>query len=536
MIELCSLSRRRFLTLAGTGITAAILASCAPAQPTPTTAPAQPEATEPPKESAPAATAEPTTAPVAADATVEVNYYFLAWGPMNDVGLVQDEMSKITQDKIGATVKLVPMDWSAFNEKLKLALAAGENIDLMYTCNWANDFYANVRNGVLIPLDELLPQYAPGYWTSIKPGIWDAARVKGQLYGAINQQIWATINGFDIRKDVVETLSYDVNSLTDLDSYDPFFQAVKDNMDGMYPTGWFNANESPTWWTGMWRLDSIGPMTCMYWDDDDTDLFLPWELPEHERAVAIARRWYTSEFLPSEPTSGEDFVAGMKAGLYACVPINWAKPGRESEDKAKYGFDFLNIGITAYSSPFVTTGTVVPTMNGITRTCKNPDKATMLLELWNTDVEAYNLICKGIEDKHWVWKNRERRVIGFPDGVTPETSPYNPNTDWMFGNQFNAYYVDEAQADADVWEVTKKLNESAGVSKAMGFSFVQDPVANEVAQVDAAEKEIGEPLRQGRLDPAEAMPQYIEKMKAAGAEIVFAEVKKQFEEWKATKA
>jgi putative aldouronate transport system substrate-binding protein len=534
MSTLTLLSRRRFLMLAGSGLAAAALASCAPKQPAtttaPTAAPVESEATQAPD-------AEPTKAEAGqpSDAVVEVNYYFLAWGPMNDVELVQDAMSEITQDKIGCTVKLVPMDSSAFNERLKLDLAAGENIDLMYTCNWANDFYANVRNGVLVALDDLLPEYAPGLWASIKPEVWDAARVNGKLYGAINQQIWATINGFDIRKDVVEALSFDVSTLDGLDTYDPFFQAVKDNMDGMYPTGWFNPNESPTWWTGMWGLDGVGPMTYMRWDDEETKLAFPWEYPEFEQAIEIARRWYTSEFLPLEPTSGEDFVAQMKAGMYACVPINVAKPGRESEDKAKYGFDFLNIPIQAYSQPFVTTGSVVPTMNGLVRTCQNQEKAIRLLELWNTDVEAYNLICKGIEGKHWVWVDKERKIIGFPEGITPENSPYNPNTDWMFGNQFNAYYVDEAQAEANTWEKTRELNETSGTSKAMGFAFVQDPVANEVAQVTAADKEIGEPLRQGRLDPAENLPKYIEQMKAAGAEKVFAEVQKQFDEWKASR-
>ena len=36
-------------------------------------------------------------------------------------------------------------------------------------------------------------------------------------------------------------------------------------------------------------------------------------------------------------------------------------------------------------------------------------------------------------------------------------APITLNTDWEFGNQFNAYYVDMAQAELDVWNVTKKL-------------------------------------------------------------------------------
>ena len=52
--------------------------------------------------------------------------------------------------------------------------------------------------------------------------------------------------------------------------------------------------------------------------------------------------------------------------------------------------------------------------------------------------------------KHWVWVDKSKNVIGFPSGITAQTSPYNLNTDWEFGNQFNAYYVDMARAERDV--------------------------------------------------------------------------------------
>jgi len=37
--------------------------------------------------------------------------------------------------------------------------------------------------------------------------------------------------------------------------------------------------------------------------------------------------------------------------------------------------------------------------------------------------------------------------------INPETSGYNPNSDWAFGKQFNAYYTDPAAVG--VWEKTK---------------------------------------------------------------------------------
>jgi putative aldouronate transport system substrate-binding protein len=225
----------------------------------------------------------------------------------------------------------------------------------------------------------------------------------------------------------------------------------------------------------------------------------------------------------------------MKAGLYAMVPTNNAKPGRDSEDKAKYGFDFYNVRLTGYAPPLISTGSVAATMNGLARTCKDPARAAKVFELLNTDIDLYNLICKGVQGTHWVWADEAKKVIKFPDGVTAETSTYNPNTDWMFGNQFNAYYVDMVQAEDNVWQQTKELNDSAAVSEAMGFAFIQDAVTNEIAQITTVVSEIGVPLSQGRTDPAEALPQYQEKLMEVGGDVFLTELQKQLDEWKVTK-
>ncbi len=526
------ISRRRFLERAVMATGGTILAACASqTTPAPTAAPTKvAQATE-----APEPTAAPTAAPTLPEVTL--SYYFVIFAPMTDGGLVADAMSKITMERINAKVKLVPMDWGAFNEKLKLSLAAGEAIDLMFTASWANDFYANVRNGSLIALDDLLPKYAPHYWASIKPSVWDAARVKGKLYGAINQQSWANSLGFGIRKDVVEELKWDVTTLKSFDNWDPLFKAIKAQFPDMYPTNWGNLDGPSTWSPGVWGFDDIGIANTYVGikkDDKDLKVLLFPETDEFKQAIGIARRWYQAGYLPSEPTSPEDANAQMKAGKFACTPLGGVLPGVESQLKTKFGFDFVAVPVEAYSGPFISTGSVVPTMTGIARTCKEPERAAMLLEMLNTDVEFYNLLCKGIEGKHWVWVDKAKKVIGFPPGVTAENSPYNPNSDWEFGNQFNAYYVDMAQADENVWEKSRKLNETADVSAAMGFAFVQDAVSAEMGQIATAHSELGIPVHQGRVDPAENT-KFIEKLKAAGVDKVMAELQKQLGEWKATR-
>lgn len=157
------------------------------------------------------------------------------------------------------------------------------------------------------------------------------------------------------------------------------------------------------------------------------------------------------------------------------------------------------------------------------------------MQLITTDPVAYNLIAKGIQGKHWVWADEAKKVIKFPDGVTAETSGYNPNTDWMFGDQFNAYFVTPEQAAEDAWNATKKLNNEATPSPALGFAFVSDPVKTELAQVSAVSSEYALQFLLGLTDPAKGQPEYVAKLQAAGADKLVAEVQKQIDAWKKTK-
>ena len=148
----------------------------------------------------------------------------------------------------------------------------------------------------------------------------------------------------------------------------------------------------------------------------------------------------------------------------------------------------------------------------------------------NTDKVFYNLLCKGIEGKHWEWKNKDKEVIGFPAGVDQKNSAYNPNIDWAYGCQFNAYYVFEEQVGA--WEETRKINDSSVPSVLLGFVLDREPIKNELAAIAAAAKEFSD-MNFGIMDYDKVEPDRIAKLKEAGAEKVQAEVTKQLQAWKA---
>jgi putative aldouronate transport system substrate-binding protein len=510
-----------------------LLAACGGAPPAaqPTAAEAQPTAAE--AQPTAAAEAQPTAAeaqPTAAAAMepVELTYTYLTFsGIPQDLQTVQDAMNVILKEKINATIKLEVLDGAKYDETMKLRFASGENMDIVFTANWVNNYYQNIAQGNLLPLDELLQTYAPNTYASLPPATWEAARVNGDIYGVINQQIFVRPQGTLIRKDLADKYELDLTAINTPADLELFMQQVIDGEADVTPL-----LPKPLWgndYLSFFGWDAVAYPVAIDANSDELRAFNVYDTPEFEEVVALTRTWYEAGYYPRE--APQDFAAAFKAGQFAMYPpTEVIKPGAESEYKASLGFDFV---AKQLSEPLLTTGGIVATMNGISRTSQNPERAMMFLELLNTDPTVYNLLAKGVKDTHWVWVDEANQIIGFPEGVTAETTGYNPTTDWMFGNQFNAYYTNEAQVGS--WETTKELNDTAKVSPALGFSFSPDAVKTELAQVDAVVKQYGAPIFAGQIDPATAIPEFREQLKAAGIDAVVAEVQKQLDAWKATK-
>jgi putative aldouronate transport system substrate-binding protein len=70
---------------------------------------------------------------------------------------------------------------------------------------------------------------------------------------------------------------------------------------------------------------------------------------------------------------------------------------------------------------------------------------------------------------------------------------------------------------------------------ALGFNFNPDPVKTELANIAAVFKEYQEPLANGMVDPATALPEYLQRLDEAGLQAVIAEAQKQLTEWAAAK-
>ncbi|MFD2615115.1 ABC transporter substrate-binding protein [Paenibacillus gansuensis] len=159
-------------------------------------------------------------------------------------------------------------------------------------------------------------------------------------------------------------------------------------------------------------------------------------------------------------------------------------------------------------------------MHVISKTSKNPERTLMLINLLNTDKYLYNLICSGIEGKHYTKKD-DLYIEPIKD------SGYAPNVDWVFGNQFNAYL--KPGQSQDVWERTVTLNDSALVAASYGFSVNQESIKSEIANVQATKEEFQLALETGAVEPKDLLPKFIDKLKASGQDKIDKETTAQWE-------
>jgi putative aldouronate transport system substrate-binding protein len=484
---------------------------------------AAPKAAEAPAPEAPAAEAPAAEAP----AEIVTVTYTYPNSIFKDVGLVEEALNKLLEPKINTRIKLNPIDWGAFDEKMKLASAAGEECDIVFTAPWINNYIQNIANGNFVPLDDLLLQYAPGLWKSMPPTTWDAARVGGKIYGVINQQIFVKPFGFYVRQDLADKYKLDVTSIKTHAELEPFIKAVKEGEPDIMPLGG----------TGQWTNETAGfdpivseqvPIAIRF-DDPDRKVFNTALTPEFKASADLAYKWMQAGYAPKEALP--DAQEAWNAGKFAIAGLSGVvKPGGDIESFQRSG-GVWKVYAQSVTQPFLTTAGTTATTNAICRTSKHPDRAMMVLEMLNTDVEVYNTLAKGIEGRHWEWADKENLVIK----PGPNNDDYKPNTDWEFGNQFLAYYIDPEQAKQKVWDATYKLNNESPVSVAMGFNFNPEPVKTELATVSAVYGELAPPILNGQVDPATALPELQKRLDEAGIQKVIDETQKQLNEWAAAK-
>ena len=444
--------------------------------------------------------------------------------PLSSVQPDQEKVAKAIHDyvadKKGIDLQLEVVPSSSYNNQLNLVMAGSEQVDIALV--WGTMVSSCVAKGALLPLDDLLDEYG----TDIQECLGDylqAGKVSGVTYQVpVNRSLFYQ-GGIVVRTDILEKYGID-----------PATIKTTDDLDGMFET--IHAGEPDM---AMMRLegsgtfvyadydplgDTFGVLLNYGQDDEISDLFssdkFRAECEKHREW--FKKGWIASDILTTTDGAAEQIKAGKLLGFYGTVG-----PGTAQDKTNQCGRDMTVIPL---NTVFSYTTKVNSFGWSLLNNSKNPEAAMQVLDMMYSDPTFLNMLDWGLEGVHYKLKEGSDRIITFADGVDASTSGYFHNWSFAFGDQLIAYFWDGTEEDFP--EQVRAMNESAMLSKAMGFAYDVTPVKTEYTAVTNVCDQYLSALAYGCIDIDDNLPKFLKELESAGLQKIIDEKAAQFADWK----
>jgi putative aldouronate transport system substrate-binding protein len=452
----------------------------------------------------------------------EVTWYFVGNGQPKDMPLVEAEANKYLKDKINATIKITCFDWGSYEQKITAMIASGEPFDICFTAIWINNYRVNAAKGAFLPLNDLFDKVGPKTKELLGKDFLAGSAIDGKNYAIPCNKEKAHNWGFIFRQDLVEKYSLDIKSVKKLADLEPMLKVIKEKEKGIYPLG-IKDGETPYQQLDWDKIGDDDVPGALYPDNRDSKIVNEFETPEAKAMFEQLHAFYKAGYIRKDAAAaGESYAPDQKAGKMFVYSAS-LKPGKDAEMTNQGGgtFKWIQQDITP---PVMSNRETTGSMMAISKTSKNPERAMMFLELFNTDPVLNNLINFGIEGTHYTKKSDT--VI---DLVKDSGYKEMVGMQWALGNQFLNYLL--PNEDPKKWEKFLEFNTKALPLKSLGFSFNMEPVKTEAAACKAVYKEFMPQLDTGTADPNVTLPKFTDKLKKAGVDKIIAEMQAQYDKW-----
>lgn len=478
---------------------------------------------------------EDTTEPAGELEAYEITYYMYSTQPSNQDEVVEEALNAIITPKFNATVDFIMITGGDWEEKALVPLQAGEKIDVFWTPEWMH-FMSNVNKNLLLPLDDpdseygdLINTYAPQTVEDLGAFI-PANIVNGHLYTVPTNKELCVPGGLIWNQTYLEKYDIDADAVMTPEDLEPIladFAAAEPDVNPLlcaggwsfadkFIQGFLNNMEPISMYIGE-PGESQEPV--YFWEDEST----------RERCLTM-EKWYDAGYTdPDNYLSTFSNIDVLNAGDFLVSTDFVLKGGqvKANELMAQSGNPDLKLYEVQTSASVNVTTHAGGSMLGIPITSQDPARAMMYINEMHQNEELLNTMAWGVEGTHYTLND---------DGyVLPE--PNNGWSDshggmWTLGNQFKQLI--SANEDPNKYAQMAALTAEAWNHDSLGFRFQQAAVENEYAAIKNVTDTYSLSMRCG-VNVTEEYDNFLAELKAAGVETVMAEVKAQWDAWKASK-
>ena len=450
------------------------------------------------------------------DGPITITWY-VPGEKQDDISTVMEAVNKISEKEIGVKLDVQYLDSAAYTQRMNLNFAsASDEFDLCFT-GYINPYRDTVVKGAYLALDdyieksdkikEVIPEYAR-----------NTSRVNGKIYALPNMQIMATKStALLVQEDLAEEYGLKTEEIKSLNDIEPFLAWAKEKHPELYGfrTGAMNGGVE-----GKEYYDDspAAYVTVVKESDGSFKTITPVDDEYFMGEIELLRDWFEKGYIRPDIASVTDDSSEQAAGKYAAWRAVYTPGGATDHNLNNPNNRAVAISISDAFMPYDAGSTA---MTAINANSKHPDEAFKVMELVNTNADVINILAFGVENKHYNLDENGKVVL-------IENSGYKSGGGWKFGSVFNTY-TSPGQPDT-MWEDTIAFNEEAIKSSLMGFSFNNESVKTEIAQILTVAGKYKQ-VSKGYEAVEQWYPKYKQELKDAGIEKVAAEVLKQVNEW-----
>lgn len=150
-----------------------------------------------------------------------------------DADRVLEKVNAYIGEKIGVELTIRYVGWGDYNEKMQAVINTGDQWDLCFTSSWANDFMQNANKGVYLALDDLIRDTE--MYQNIDPRFWEAATVKGNIYGVPSEKEITNMPMWVFTKEYVDKYNIPYETLHSLEDLEPWLQLIAEKEPDVVP-------------------------------------------------------------------------------------------------------------------------------------------------------------------------------------------------------------------------------------------------------------------------------------------------------------
>lgn len=463
--------------------------------------------------------------------TYELVIELMTFGPEPaDMEKVEAAISEITKEKIGATVKFLPISVADHFTRVNLLTAGGEKVDLVMA-GITGDPATFYGNGVLTDITDLLPEYAPNIVEEMGD-LLDAATFGGGVYAVPGVKYPGEQLNLLYNKEMAEEYGIEIpESLNSYEEWDAFFEQAYSKLPEdirVFTLGDGSGSVTLNWDS---RYDSLGDTSRLAYGvladvENGTELVNWYETDKYKTMLNKRREWYEKGYIvPDSLSSGYTTLDCMSART--CFSFQNAFKADCNEVTLGRNCGGVELGYIPLGEAIISGSSTTMMSWGVPITSEKPEKAVEFLSLLFENSDLANLCNFGIEGEHYV--KQSERIITYPEGVDASNTGWGGFINW-FGDNKTVYQL--TPNTEEYYDQLKVYSmEEALVSNALGYTFDTTGVKTQIAAVTSVIDTMKPMLECGVADVETELPNFINALKEAGIDEIIAENQRQFNEW-----